>query len=400
MHDSSEQIGHRIRVLRKWRNKKLIEVAGLAGVSVSWLSMVERGQRAIRDRQTLEGIARALRVRPEDLDPREHFPVAPNSVAANPVLLPLEAVLTEWWPGEVPDDRPAREWAKVQHGLTLLTEKLRPESDYEAQGDILPDLIHDLLVHTSGNAHREAAHVGLIAAYHAAGNLASRLGAKQLGYVAAERVHAAAEALQAPDWLGLAAWTRAQFMSSISRKRQYSLAVAAAEMTSARLESRGMGHLTAALAAASQGDTSTAATHLNEADRMANSLGLANSTWGAATMNFGQANVGIWQVSIGVESGHGGRVAETAKRVPWQAAPVSRQGAYWMDLGRGLLQDKHTREQGLRAILKAEKLTPQQVRTNAFVREATVDLFMAAQRNAGNRELRGLLTRLGAAPTG
>ncbi|ONI82932.1 transcriptional regulator [Actinosynnema sp. ALI-1.44] len=398
MHERAEQIGHRIRVLRKWRQMKLAEVAGLSGVSVSWLSMVERGQRAVKDRQRLEGIARALRVQPEDLDPREHYPVAPTSAAANPALLSVEAVLTEWWPGEVPDDYPAREWVNVRRDLTLLNQKLRPGSDYDAQADVLPALIHDLLIHASTDDHRKDAYVGLISAYHAAGNVASRWGAKQLGYVAAERVQAAAEALQAPDWLGVSAWTRAQFVSSMSRKRQYSLAVAAAEMTDARLESRGMGHLTAALAAASQGDAATAKTHLREAKHIADKVGLANSQWGGATMNFGHANVGIWHVGIGVELGWGAQVAEVAKDVPWQAIPTSRQGAYWMDLGRGLLQEKRSREEGLRAILKAEKLTPQQVRTNTLVREAALDMFMTAQRNAGNRELRSLLTRLGANP--
>ncbi len=36
-------IGARLRILRRWRGMTLAELSGLAGVSLSYLSMVERG---------------------------------------------------------------------------------------------------------------------------------------------------------------------------------------------------------------------------------------------------------------------------------------------------------------------------------------------------------------------
>lgn len=237
-------------------------------------------------------------------------------------------------------------------------------------------------------------------AYHAAANVAARLGVQQLAYIGAERVSQVAQLLDEPEWLGVAAWTRAHFISSISRDRQYRLAVAAAELPDARLESRGMSHLTAALAAAARGDTSTAHTHLDEAARMAELLDLDNSSWGDGTMNFGRANVGIWRVAIGVEAGDGAKVAEDADKVPWQAITISRQGAYWMELGRALLGERKTRDRGLAALLKAEELTPQQVQNNLFVRESIASLLRQARRDAGGQELRRLAWRMGVAPNG
>nr|WP_232328565.1 XRE family transcriptional regulator [Kibdelosporangium sp. MJ126-NF4] len=263
---------------------------------------------------------------------------------------------------------------------------------------MLPSLIRDLLVHTHGEK-AESALEGLMSAYYASGNVAARLGKRTLTYLAGDRVRATAELLELPELLGVSAWIRAQFLSAASRPRQYKLALEAVDYPGARLESRGMGHLTAAMAAAAQGDAVTANSHLTEATRMAAKVEPSPS-WGLGTLNFGQANTGIWRVAIGVELGDGGKVAEIARTVDWKTVPVSRQGAFWMDLGRGLIQDRATRERGVHALLKAEELTPQQVRANPFAREAVVTLLRSAQRNAGGRDLRGLAWRMGVAPKG
>ncbi|MFI6031444.1 helix-turn-helix domain-containing protein [Amycolatopsis magusensis] len=394
-------LGRRLREIRLWRQLSLRAAAELSGITHGYLGQIERGEKPVNNRQVLEALALILHVSPSDLTGRPWLTADPLTADAQAALLPVEAVLTEWRPGEIPDDAPPRPWNEVWHESEKLTNHLRPTSDYAAQGAVLPNLIHDLLCHAdAAGEHRQRALRALVAAYHAAGNLAARIGTRHLGYVASDRLTQAAELLGEPEWLGVAGWTRAQFVSSISRARQYTLAVQAVDLPGARLESRGMSHLTAALAAAAVGNDSMAKTHLAEASTMADALDLDNSSWGAGTMNFGRANVGIWKVSIGVEAGDGGRVAEVAEDVPWQAVPASRQGAYWMDLGRGLLTEKRTRDEGLRALLKAEELTPQQVRNNVFVKELVADQLRTARRDAGGRELRGLAWRMGVVPAG
>lgn len=59
-------IGARLRALRRWRGMTLVEVAGLAGVSVSSLSMVERGERMLDRRSYISGIASALKASEAD----------------------------------------------------------------------------------------------------------------------------------------------------------------------------------------------------------------------------------------------------------------------------------------------------------------------------------------------
>ncbi|MEU4801370.1 helix-turn-helix transcriptional regulator [Actinosynnema sp. NPDC023587] len=391
------QIGRRVREVRSWRQMNLSVAAGLAGISPGYLSMIERGLRPVTKRSLLEALAQALRVSPTDLTGAPYRPDDPVGNAAHSALDDIETALAEWLPGEVPDSGPARPWTQVESDMDRLT-ALRRRSDYAGQGEILPPLIRDLLIHAHGE-HRQSALSGLIEAYLAAGNVSARLGRNALAFVAGERALVSAELDGQPEWRAAAAWIRAHLLSAVSRPRQYSLSIAVAEFPGARLETRGMGHLTAALAAASQSDADTARAHLDAAAEIATRPGI-DPDWGRGLHNFSSANVGTWRVAIGTELGDGGKVGEIARTVEWQVMPVSRQGAFWMDLGRGLLQDKKTRERGLKAILQAEALTPQQVRINPFAREAVSDLLRRAKREAGGADLRALAWRMGIAPNG
>jgi hypothetical protein len=345
----------------------------------------------VTQRSVPEGLAYALDVQPAELVPRDDSPVGRATQLAQ-----VETMLTEWWPGEVPDDRPARPWEQVKAELDTLIQ-LRERAVYDEEVRLLPGLLHDLLAHAGAGAHRRDALVGLICAYDAAGGVASVFGVRHVSLMCADRIQIAAEQLGDPEWMGAARSLRALKMSSASRSRQQRLGVVAADMPGARLESRGMGHLTAALAAAAQGDGATADEHLTEADRMAGHLDLVQSTWGLSTMHFGRANVGVWRLAIEVELGDE-RAVDRGRAVQWQALPPFRQGTYWVDLGRALIQKRRTRDEGLRALLKAEEITPQGVRENAFVRDAVTDLMASARRAAGGRELRGLALRMGIAP--
>jgi transcriptional regulator with XRE-family HTH domain len=82
------------------------------------------------------------------------------------------------------------------------------------------------------------------------------------------------------------------------------------------------------------------------------------------------------------------------------AFPASRQSVYWADLGRGLVTERRTRDQGVQALIHAEQLAPQDIRNNPFVRETVADLLRQARRDAGGRELRGLAWRMGVATIG
>ncbi len=61
-----EKVGRRMRALRRSRNMSQQELAREAGISVSYVSMLERGNRS-PPLETLETIGKALRTNPVDL---------------------------------------------------------------------------------------------------------------------------------------------------------------------------------------------------------------------------------------------------------------------------------------------------------------------------------------------
>ncbi len=263
-------------------------------------------------------------------------------------------------------------------------------------------LIRELLtISAVDGPHRRESLIGLVYAYHAAGSLAARLGIPGMPTLAADRLRDVANELGDPVWIGVAAWSRAHFLSGANRLRQYELAVRVADEAPAEQpETRGMANLTAALASSARGDDDLAQTHLRETAALAELIEPDVSSWPTGLMNFGRTNVGIWRLSIAVELGWGARVDELAADIRPETIGVSRQAAFWLDYGRGLVAERKTRARGIAAIMRAEKLAPQQIRNNVWARETVAGLLAATRRDAGGRDLRGLAWRLGVAPTG
>jgi transcriptional regulator with XRE-family HTH domain len=392
------QIGRRAREVRAWRGMSLTATAGLAGMSSGYLSMIERGHRPVTKRTVLESLATALRVSPAELTGKPYPPADAGARTVMAAMADVGDALTGWWVGEVPDSITRRPWGAVLADVDTLNLTLRPNADYTAQVNLIPNLIRDLLAAAAIPAHRTDALIGLLSAYKAAAYLSHDLGVAGLPMLAAERMHQAAEALDDPGWLAYASYQRAQLLSGTNRPRQYQLAVAIAQNESARAETRGLAHLTAALSSATQGDPDMAMTHLDEAAALADHIDADVSPW--MQTNFGRVNVGIWRVSIGVELGHGAKIGEIAAGFQPSGVSKSRQAAFWLDYGRGLLADRKHHKRGLAALLQAEKLAPQKVRNNVFAREAVSSVLAATRREAGSRDLRGLAWRMGVAPIG
>src|SRR5262249_38919233 len=143
MSDSSD-LGCRLREIRSWRQLTLRVTADLAGISYSYLGQLERGEKPVNNRRVLEALASALRVSPAELTDTPHVPSQQPDSHTHTALDAIEAVLSEWLPGEIPD-APARPWEQTVADLDRLTSVLRPNSDYAAQGALLPTLIVDLL---------------------------------------------------------------------------------------------------------------------------------------------------------------------------------------------------------------------------------------------------------------
>ncbi|HEY6424438.1 MAG TPA: helix-turn-helix transcriptional regulator [Pseudonocardiaceae bacterium] len=403
--DDAKALGTRLREVRSWRQLTLREAAGLAGLSFSFWGQVERGEKAVANRKTLEAMATALRVHPTELSGQPWTPQDAVGADAHAGLMAIETALERYELGTDPEVT-VRAWPEIQADLDRLVKITHWTSDHAAMGELAPALIGELLgAYLLLPQRRQEVLLGLMSAYTSAMWTTKRLGGRGLPTLAARAVQQCAEELSDPVWLGYAAWLRGNATGQLDRAAQYRRSVAAAENLTSELDSGdalqayGMLHLSAALAAGAQADHATAATHLEEAAALAARMDTEVGTW--AHLWFGPTNVGIWRTSLAVELGEHGQALEAAKTVHPELLPGAvRQAEYWAEVGRALVAGKKTREKGVRVLLHAEQLAPQLIRNDLFVRETVSDLLRQARRDAGGRELRGLAWRMGVAPIG
>ncbi|MGY2117121.1 helix-turn-helix domain-containing protein [Nocardia gipuzkoensis] len=396
------EVGRRLREIRAWRGQSLEVVAGLAGISFGYLGRLERGEQPLSNRATLEALARALRVAPSEFSGRPWEMTDGTSSEAHATLVAFENALEVCELGE-DSGVPVRPWPEVSADLQRVSE-YRQAADYAAQGNLTPGLLAELHAAYVRNPElRLPTLIGLITCYDAMAWATKRLAGRGLPLLAAKAVRQCAEELESPAWMGFGVWLRGSVAGELSRSQQYDRSVAMADRLSSYLgdsdvlQVYGMLHLNAALAAAIQTDRETAETHLDEAAAVARRMDRPVGGFGG--FFFGSINVDIWRSSIGLELGDGARAVESAADVPVEAIPSSvRQANYYAEAGRALLIERKYRDRGLALLLRAEKLAPQRVRGDFFVREAVADQLRAARRDAGGRELRGLAWRLGVAP--
>jgi transcriptional regulator with XRE-family HTH domain len=403
--DGAKALGRRVRELRCWRGLTLREAAGLAGLSFSFWGQVERGEKPVTKRRTLEAMASALRVHPAELTGQPWTPADPVGADAQAGLDAIETALEHYELGTDPG-LSVRAWPQTQADLARLVTITHATSDHAAMGQLASVLLGELHGgYVRIPRQRREVLLGLMTAYTSALWAAQRLGGRGLPIVAARAVRQCAETLDDPVWLGYAAWLRGNATGRLDRAAQYRHSVAAAEILTSRLDVEdavqacGMLHLSAALAAGVQADHDTAATHLDEASALAARMDTEVGSW--AHLWFGPTNVGIWRTSLAVEIGEHGKALEAAKAVHPELLPGNvRQAEFWADVGRALTGEKKTRDKGVRVLLHAEQLAPQRIRRDLLVREAVAGLLRQARRDAGGRELRGLAWRMGVAPLG
>ncbi|MGH3811703.1 MAG: helix-turn-helix domain-containing protein, partial [Pseudonocardiaceae bacterium] len=365
---------------------------------------VERGEKAVTSRRTLEAMASALRVHPSELTGQPWTQRDARHADAQAGLESIEIALERYALGVDPEV-PVRAWPQIADDLKrLVTTKWT--GDYVAQSELAPVLLGELHgAYLRMPQQRPVVLVGLMDAYSSAMWTTKRLGAHGLPALAARAVAQCAETLDDPVWLGYAAWLRGAATGQLDRAGQYRRSVAAAESLTSRLDSSdalqacGELHLSAALAAGAQSDHDTAATHLAEASALAARMDTEVGTW--AHLGFGPNTVGIWKTSIALELREHGQVLEVAKTVHPELQPsIVLQAGFWAEVGQALVAEKKTRDKAVGVLVHAEQLAPQRIRNDVVVREVVAGLLRQARRDAGGRELRGLAWRMGVAPVG
>lgn len=81
--------------------------------------------------------------------------------------------------------------------------------------------------------------------------------------------------------------------------------------------------------------------------------------------------------------------------MPERITAPARQAGYWLNYGRALAKLRGRREDAVRALRRAEVISPEEVHRNPLARETVAELLARARRDAIGRELRGVAYRAG-----
>jgi len=397
-------IGARLRTLRRWRGKSQVELAGLAGLSPSFLSMVETGQRPLDRRSHIAALASALKVSETDLVGGPHL--TPDPLQSDPHMgIPALRVALQTNTLTTPAVDRARPLPELAHLIADQIEPMRRSCNYVAAGQLLPDVLDELHYHVATAADEAAERLALqslVEACICATFTAKNLNYTDLAHLAALRAEEAAALLSDPIYRGKADFV---WLLTLPRAGSWNRTLVAAERVADKLKPHasdplglqvlGMITLTASLAAASIQRGDTAQHWLSEASDLASRVPdqpMAN--W----QSFSTTNVNIWRVSIGVERGETGTaMIKMADQVRLESLEPrsSRRADFFADMGRGLAREPRTRVEAVRWLRRAEDAAPQRIRNSAPVRETIAYLLNRARAAAGGPELRGMAARMG-----
>jgi transcriptional regulator with XRE-family HTH domain len=378
--------------------------AGLAGISKSYLSMLERGLRAFERRGLLENLAGALSCAVADLTGQPYPPSDRDSAEALATLPPLSVALYEATLDDAPDMpvRPVDElvaWARVANEQVA-------NSRYSAAGRRLAELLAELHVHavSGGGDTRRAALGALVETCFAASGVARSLGNADLAVSIGRRAEDAARRVEDPALAAFAAMTSTSALSRLGARHRAQRVSETALTTvdpvadpsaddTAPAEAAGMLHLSAAQMAAKDQDTSGARDHLTAARELADRTGERNTLW----FSFGPANVRAWSLSVAVELGEGPGLAEVIEKTPGyeeNLVTASRRSSLHFDLARAYAQDGGARDAAaIRHLDLADRIAPQQIRHDPVARELLHELDRRTRMRVW--ELGSLKNRLG-----
>jgi transcriptional regulator with XRE-family HTH domain len=401
--DDDKDIGARARMIRRRRGLSLAAAAGLTGISESYLSRLESGQRSFVRRGLIEDLADALGCSPIDLTglpaigPDRRAAIAAGAIPAVAVALhdnTLDDVC------DLPT-RPVHVLVEVAARANALADEVEYLPGTQL-GDLLSEL-HVAAATTTGDDQR-AALAALVEACIVARSLAGTMGHDELAVTATRRGWDAARKLERPDLIALLAMGRGLTLNRIGARRRATTIVDRAladiaaepgptEQHTATAESHGMLHLAAAHLAARDGRADDADTHLDEAATLARHTGERNHM----RYHFGPQNVAAWTLAVAVETGRGPDAAERLDAQPIDVAALGsadRVAAVHFDMARAFAQADGPRDAAsLRHLDLADRAAPLRIRRDPVVRELVQDLDRRARRQVW--ELGSLKRRVG-----
>jgi transcriptional regulator with XRE-family HTH domain len=403
--EEARTIGARASKIRRRRGLTLEVVAGLAGISAPYLSMLERGLRGFNRRGLIEDLAEALGCSVADLTGQPYAQSDRATLRGRAALPGISLALNDFGPDEVPDvtPRPLDElvaWAKRAN-------EDRDQGQYSLAGRDLGTLLTELQAHalTAGPADRPRAFTALVKVCVVAGIVANKIaGDVNLSVSAARRGYDMACRHGDPGLIGFTQWSWAGKLTLLTARRRASRVLTAGiddlgrsawlrSEDTLHAEMLGFLHLSAAQCAARSKRPDEANAHLAEAGEIATRIGERNGL----RMHFGPTNVAVWRLGVGIELGEGGRAVELVTRMPLDVAALNsqeRSSALHFDLARALVQDGPNRDaEAIRYLDAADRLAPTRMRNDPIARDLVLTLDRRAKRQVW--ELDSLRNRFG-----
>ncbi len=386
-------MGRTLRQIRHARGKSLAVVAGLAGISPSYLSRLESGERALDRRSLIVALANALEVAPSELTGEASR--VPGELDEDRSLNDVRLALLS-----VSMNEPGGQVVPVEMLTARVADVLDAQRDcrYPVVGEALPSLIRDL--HTTLDAGQdERAVLRLLTLTHVQGTQAwlMDVGASlDLGWQAATLAREAAERLEDdPISQAVSAFGTAFGLLGAGAFELAAKALASPEVGTATSEDQqvsGMLALTSSLVAAASGDQGGRTAALDQAAALADRTGEGNALW----FGFGPSNVGVWRMSVALEMGENAEAARIATTVNPHALPSpTRRAAYWREYGRALAHLPRHQNDAVLMLRRAEQISPARIHRHPFMRSIIAELLARSRRDSVGRELRGMAYRAG-----
>lgn len=398
---AGESAGTHVRRARKRAGITQRELAQRVGRAQSWVSGVENDSIPLDSIALVNGLARVLRIHPNELTARPYRGDTPAEDRGHSAIPEIRRHLERYdldpeWGGEV------RSLPELRAG-TERASWLRLEARYAELAEELPALLSELqaATHLSPEPDRSAAFSLLSLAYQAAHSVACNLGYADLSLIAADRARWAAECSGDPYHEAVFACIRVRNLWSST---SWNDALTVLDSACAHIEDRyiagqpkalavwGGLQLRAAITAARKNDAAEAWSRHRLAAEAVARLGPRQRT-NYYDLSTNQPNIDIHGVAIAVELGDGPQAVRRGEtvRLP-KGLQAGRVGHHHLDHARGLLWCGK-REAALAELECAEKIAPLLIRNHPMAQQA-VRTLLDLERYSYRERIRRLGVRM------
>jgi transcriptional regulator with XRE-family HTH domain len=391
--DYQKALGRKIAAERRRRGLSQPELARMVDRSVAWVSQVERGVRKVDRMSVLQALAAALEVPLAEL--AAEAPVVAAVTEEPPGAGGLRLVLSGTYALRAMLDvrrSPARSALRTKARKAW---ELTHAGSYTELTELLRGLVPDLETATRAVSEDQRAEILelMAAAYQACSAALAELGEPDAAWIAADRAMAAADRAGNPLLVAAGAF---RLVFVFINARRYDQAEETARTATEALQQmadqgnpQGMslwGGLTLqrAVIAAHLNDPDLAYDQLERASQVAGRLGEGP---GEYNTEFGPANVRLYEIAVAVELGDAGRALRAAAAVDASGLSAERRARMLIDVARAHSQRRQVGE-AVAALLQAEAIAPEQVRSHSLVRQLVSD--MLTMQDPPGAELRDL----------